>query len=103
MGYYLYYDLCPVENKNDAEARQKRLKQAVQLFKEAADSNIADAQLRYGHCLWSGESVNRSVRKSIDYFQMSANNGNATAMYNLGNIYYNGWGVTKDEEKGKKY
>src|SRR6266480_4697984 len=100
MGYYLYYDLCPVENKNDAEARQKRLKQAVQLFKEAADSSIADAQLRYGHCLWSGEGVKKNTKDSIEYFQLSANNGNATATYNLGNIYYNGLGVKKDEERG---
>ncbi|CAJ0827907.1 7102_t:CDS:2 [Entrophospora sp. SA101] len=103
MGYYLYYDLCPIQDKGDNEARQTRLKQAVQLFKEAADASIADAQLRYGHCLWAGDGVKKNIKQSVEYFQMSANNGNITAMYNLGNIYHNGLGVVRDEEKGKRY
>lgn len=34
---------------------------------------------------------------------MSADNGNHTAMYNIGNILYNGIGVNKDEENGRNY
>jgi TPR repeat protein len=64
---------------------------------------LADAQLRYGHCLWSGDGVKKSIPQAIEYFQLSADNENSTAMYNIGNVYYHGLGVTKDEEKGIKY
>ncbi|CAG8447062.1 2406_t:CDS:2 [Diversispora eburnea] len=102
MGYYLYYDLCPADNPIE---KNVRLEQAASLFKEAADIGISDAQLRYGHCLWSGEGVKRNIKESMEYFQKSANNGNgnSTAMYNIGNIYFNGIGFPKDEEKGKRF
>ncbi|CAG8438913.1 5151_t:CDS:2 [Acaulospora morrowiae] len=103
MGYYLYYGLCPVENPGDKEAKKQRLKQAASLFKEAADKGIVEAQLRYGHCLWSGEGVQRNYKEAIEYFAQSADNGNSTAMYNIGNVYYNGLAVPKDEKKGVRY
>jgi TPR repeat protein len=59
--------------------------------------------LRYGHCLWSGEAIKRDIKEAIKYFQMSADNGNHTAMYNIGNILYNGIGANKDEENGSNY
>jgi len=79
------------------------LESASELFRIAADFGLADAQLRFGHCLWSGEGVKKSISQAIEYFQLSADNGNSTAMYNIGNIYYHGLGVQKDEEKGTKY
>ncbi|CAG8469477.1 13426_t:CDS:2 [Funneliformis mosseae] len=102
-GYYLYYDICPVDDPKDKDAKQLRLKQSIEYFKEAADFGLAEAQLRYGHCLWSGESVKKDIKGAIKYFQMSADNGNHTAMYNIGNILYNGIGVNKDEESGSNY
>jgi len=53
--------------------------------------------------LWSGEGVKKSIPQAIEYFQSSADNGNSTAMYNIGNIYYNGLGAQRDEVKGIKY
>ncbi|CAG8593011.1 2074_t:CDS:2, partial [Acaulospora morrowiae] len=105
MGYYLYYDLCPIDNPNDKEAKQKRLEKAASLFKEAADMGIVDAQLRYGHCLWYGEGVQRNIKEAIEYFQKSADNGNGntTAIYNIGNVYYNGLGVEQDMERGIRF
>ncbi|CAG8716822.1 17216_t:CDS:2, partial [Acaulospora morrowiae] len=108
-GYYLYYDLCPIEDPSDQNSRKERLRQAVEFFKEAAGTGLAglhfavDAQLRYGHCLWSGEGVKKDIKESIKYFTWAAENGNYTALYNIGNIYYNGIGAPKDEEKGIRY
>ncbi len=34
---------------------------------------------------------------------MSANGGNPTGMYTLGNVYYKGLEVDKDKEKGVRY
>jgi len=85
------------------DAKIIRLEEAANLFKEAADYGLQDAQLRFGHCLWSGDGVKKNISQAIEYFQLSADLGNSTAMYNIGNVYYNGLGVQKDEEKGKKY
>ncbi|RIA96766.1 kinase-like domain-containing protein [Glomus cerebriforme] len=102
-GCYLYYGLCPIKDPSDLEEKRARLEAAVGLFKAAADFGLPEAQLRYGHCLWSGDGVRKSISEAIKYFQLSADNGNPTAMYNIGNIYYHGLGVEKDEEKGVKY
>ncbi|CAI2164338.1 13209_t:CDS:2 [Funneliformis geosporum] len=102
-GYYLYYGLCPIDDPSDKVAKRARLEEAANLFKEAADYGLSDAQLRYGHCLWSGDGVRKSISQAIEYFQLSADGGNPTAMYNIGNLYYNGLGVQKDEEKGVRY
>ncbi|CAG8496632.1 12997_t:CDS:2 [Acaulospora colombiana] len=89
-GYYLYYDLCPIEDPSNQRSKQERVRQAVELFKEAAGTGLA-------------ESVKRDIKESIKYFTWAAENGNSTALYNIGNIYYNGIGATKDEEKGIRY
>ncbi|CAB5376326.1 unnamed protein product [Rhizophagus irregularis] len=102
-GYYLYYGLSPINNPSDTEEKRQRLEEAAKLFKSAADFGLPDAQLRYGHCLWSGDGVKKSIPQAIEYFQLSADNENSTAMYNIGNVYYHGLGVTKDDEKGIKY
>ncbi|CAB4468945.1 kinase-like protein [Rhizophagus irregularis] len=102
-GYYLYYGLSPINNPSDTEEKRQRLVEAAKLFKSAADFGLPDAQLRYGHCLWSGDGVKKSIPQAIEYFQLSADNENSTAMYNIGNVYYHGLGVTKDDEKGIKY
>lgn len=47
--------------------------------------------------------MKKSIPQAIEYFQLSADNENSTAMYNIGNVYYHGLGVTKDDEKGIKY
>ncbi|KAF0475611.1 kinase-like protein [Gigaspora margarita] len=103
VGYYLYYGLCPIDNPNDENKKIQRLEKAAALFKEAADSGLADAQLRYGHCLWLGEGIQKNIKEAIEYFQKSADNGNTTALYNIGNLYYNGTGVPQDKELGIRY
>ncbi|CAG8568337.1 24985_t:CDS:2, partial [Racocetra persica] len=103
VGYYLYYRLCPIDEPDNEVKKNERLVKAAALFKEAADTGLADAQLRYGHCLWSGEGVQKNIREAIEYFQKSADNGNTTALYNIGNLYYNGSGVPQDKELGIIY
>ncbi|RIA96769.1 kinase-like domain-containing protein [Glomus cerebriforme] len=58
-GYYLYYGLCPIKDPSDLEEKRARLETAAGLFKAAADFGLQDAQLRYGHCLWSGDGVKK--------------------------------------------
>ncbi|CAG8462662.1 12078_t:CDS:2 [Ambispora gerdemannii] len=98
VGYYLYYN-C-LDNKETYEQRQNTIVRAAQYFKETADMDVPEAQLRYGHCLWKGEGIEKNGSLAVEYFLKSAHNGNSTAMYNVGNMYFNGNGVIQDKEKG---
>ncbi|CAG8667539.1 1046_t:CDS:2, partial [Ambispora gerdemannii] len=101
VGYYLYYN-C-LNNKETFEQRQDAIVRAAQYFKEAADKDVPEAQLRYGHCLWKGEGIEKNGSLAVEYFLKSAHNGNSTAMYNVGNMYFSGNGVIQDKEKGTYY
>ncbi|RHZ88742.1 hypothetical protein Glove_21g89 [Diversispora epigaea] len=100
-GYFLYYDIL----KWPEEEKEKNKISAAQLFKEAAsdEGDMAEAQLRYGFCLFKGEGVQKDQAKAAKYFTRSANNGNPTAMYNIGNIYYHGYGIPKNLKEGERY
>ncbi|CAG8447392.1 10996_t:CDS:2 [Ambispora gerdemannii] len=100
VGYNLYYDIVPDDPPLD---KKERMEKAAAYFKAAAESENADAQLRYGHCLWAGEGVPKNITEAIRYFQIAADNGNITGMYNIGNICYNSTGVHQDKTKGKRY
>ncbi|CAG8549069.1 6635_t:CDS:2 [Ambispora gerdemannii] len=101
VGYYLYYN-C-LNDQGTAEQRERAIVRAAKLFKEAADIELPEAQLRYGHCLLNGEGVEKNVSLAVEYIQKAADNGILTAMYNIGCIYYNGNGVVQDKEKGAYY
>lgn len=99
-GYYLYYNL--VEGSELSE--QERASEAAKLFKEVADeSDMPEAQLRYGNCLFKGEGVKKNITDAAEYFKRAAENGNATAMFNMGKIYYHGMGVKQDIGEGERY
>ncbi|RHZ52892.1 hypothetical protein Glove_456g20 [Diversispora epigaea] len=99
-GYYLYYNLID----GPKESEQERATEAAKLFQEVADeSDMPEAQLRYGNCLFKGEGVKKNLTEAAIYFKKSAENGNATAMFNMGKIYYYGMGVKQDISEGEKY
>ncbi|CAG8539646.1 15539_t:CDS:2, partial [Dentiscutata heterogama] len=92
-GYYLTCGYCT----------EKDLKAARQLFKEAADNGIADAQLRYAFALIE-DKRNLNVTEILKYMNMAADRGNSTALYNLGDIYWNGkLKVPVDKVKAELY
>ncbi|CAG8662221.1 10415_t:CDS:2, partial [Ambispora gerdemannii] len=101
VGYYLYYN--SLNNKETFEQRENDVIRAVQYFKEAAEMDVPEAQLRYGHCLWKGDGIEKNGTLALEYFLKSAHNGNSTAMYNAGSMYFNGNGVIQDKEKGAYY
>ncbi|CAG8613073.1 13935_t:CDS:2 [Ambispora leptoticha] len=69
-------------------------KLAYQIFCYYAD--LGDYTAKY----WG---VEKHEAEAVKYFERSANNGNTTAMYNIGNMYYNGYGVIRNIEKGAYY
>ena len=95
LGYY-YWEGYVVE---------KNLGKAVELFKEAADKGVPDAQLRFAFALSDKNSpLKFNLEEFVKYLTMAADNGNTAAQFNLGDLYYNGkLGITKNKEKGLSY
>ncbi|GBC03980.1 hypothetical protein RclHR1_05430010 [Rhizophagus clarus] len=78
----------------------------AELYKEVADdetNEFPEAKVRYGDCLYNGKGVEQNFSEALKYFEKAAEEGFKVAMYNAGNMYYNGIGCTKDIEKAKYY
>ncbi|KAF0496154.1 kinase-like protein [Gigaspora margarita] len=91
-------------NLLDPESERKvHEKQAIQLFKEAADSDIVEAQLIYSDCMFNSMEASKNTIKAVEYYKMAADNDNPDAMYKVGNIYYHGDSVEKDLVIGEKF
>ncbi|GES75769.1 kinase-like domain-containing protein [Rhizophagus clarus] len=78
----------------------------AELFKEVADdeaNEFPEAKVRYGDCLYNGKGVEQNFSEALKYFEKAAEDGFKVAMYNAGNIYYNGISGVKDKEKAIYY
>ncbi|CAG8681208.1 10971_t:CDS:2 [Funneliformis caledonium] len=77
----------------------------AELFKEAADKGVPDAQLRYAFALSDKNSpLTFNLVEFVKYLSMAADNGNTAAQFNLGDLFYNGkLGVPKEPQKGLSY
>ncbi|CAG8788147.1 19022_t:CDS:2, partial [Gigaspora rosea] len=75
----------------------------TQLFKEAADGDVVDAQLMYGDCIFNGVGANKDAIGAIKYYRMAAENDNPVAMFKVGHIYYHGDSVEQDLVEGEKF
>jgi TPR repeat protein len=95
LGYYYW----------EGYAVEKNLGKAVELYKEAADKGVPDAQLRYAFALLDKNSPHKfNLEEFVKYLTMAADNGNPAAQFNLGDLYYNGkFSIPKDEKKGLDY
>ncbi|RIB17980.1 kinase-like domain-containing protein [Gigaspora rosea] len=82
---------------------EKDTKKGTKYFKEAADADVADSQLRYAFSLYHDQII-QDTDAFLHYLTLAAENGNATAQFNLGRMYYAGMvGLNKDKEKGLQY
>lgn len=64
---------------------------------EKAEKGDADAQFQMGLELLADDSASKAL--ALKWFRKSAEQGHAEAQYNLGELYFDGTGVAKDEEK----
>ncbi|CAB4410187.1 unnamed protein product [Rhizophagus irregularis] len=93
-GYYLW----------EGYACEKDRVEASNLFKEAADDGLPDAQLRYAFSLVGNPGTKFDKGVFIEYLTKAAENNNSTAQFNLGDLYMHGkLNVPKNEELGIKY
>ncbi|RHZ45178.1 hypothetical protein Glove_688g21 [Diversispora epigaea] len=90
-GYYLH----------SGNYVEKNLEEALKWFKMAADEGVIDAQLRYAFGLIEINKDNSKNDEILRYMKLAADAENGSAMFHLGDIYYNGkLGLSKNQEKG---
>lgn len=81
------------------ETEQKKLFNLDDLIKLAEDGDV-DAQLKLGNYYFYGQhGLTIDYDKSIKWWTLAANNGNAKAQNNLASCYAEGRGVTTNQEK----
>ncbi|HRD68406.1 MAG TPA: tetratricopeptide repeat protein [Candidatus Competibacter sp.] len=72
---------------------------ALALFEEAAFAGLVKAQYLLG-AIYATDPKRIDLIRSANWYTMASNNGDAEASYNLGLMYLNGDGVTKDINNG---
>ena len=92
--------------------------EAVKWYRKAADQGYASAQLNLGYMYAKGEGVpegeacidgdrlylhSDNSSEAVKWYRKAAEQGNAFAQYNLGNMYANGKGVPKNDSEAVKW
>ncbi|CAI2169385.1 2835_t:CDS:2 [Funneliformis geosporum] len=96
--YYKAYYISKGYDDLDLSTKDKEIMIAG-LFKEVANdeaNEFPEAKLRYGDCLYHGKGVDQNLTEALKYFEKAAEDGLRVAMYNVGNLYYNGCNEISD-------
>ncbi|PKB98685.1 hypothetical protein RhiirA5_430977, partial [Rhizophagus irregularis] len=100
--YYKAYYI----SKGLVEGPPNKDKIVAEVYKEVADdeaNEYPEAKLRYGDFLFHGKGIEKNKSEALKYFEKAAEDGFRVALYNVGKMYYDGVGCTKDIEKAKYY
>ncbi|UZO15513.1 uncharacterized protein OCT59_006933 [Rhizophagus irregularis] len=100
--YYKAYYI----SKGLVEGPPNKDKIVAEVYKEVADdeaNEYPEAKLRYGDFLFHGKGIEKNKSEALKYFEKAAEDGFRVALYNVGKMYYDGIGCTKDIEKAKYY
>ena len=94
-------DLCAKAKKLYEE---KKFAEALEIYKEAAETNDPEALYMLGYCYYYGLGISDSEKENntaiaTEYFFKAAELGHANAQCYAGLFYMSGTGVEKDEEK----
>ncbi len=76
---------------------------ALELYRQAAESGIADAQLLLGFLYFNGETVGKDYANALKWFTKAAGQGDARSEAQLGIMYENGTGVPQDYRKAAQW
>ena len=76
------------------------LKKRFDLWMKAAEKGNAYAQANIGDCFYFGQNgAQKDYLRAKEWYEKSIENGNRWGMCNLANIYHNGYGVERNQEK----
>ena len=56
-----------------------------------------------GVCYLNGHGVIQDLKKAVEYFEISAKNGNSNSQYYLGYCYHFGKGISQDYTKAVEW
>jgi TPR repeat protein len=91
----------------DESARKKAVDEdesVVQYYMHSADAGDLNAQVAVGHMNYYGaRGVQRNYNRARDYYNLAANQGSATAMAQLGQMYVDGLGVDQNNDTALEY
>lgn len=92
-------------NKGRALSKEKKYKEALEMYIKAADKGHLAAMNYAGMYLCNGYGgIEKNVAKGISYLTKAADGGLSYAQVNLGRAYMNPqYGLKRDTEKGLKY
>lgn len=77
---------------------EQNYKKAYELYKIAADAGILRAICNCGYCFYYGRHQDIDYAKAYEYFSLGALlHNDANCLYKLGDMYLNGYFVTKNE------
>lgn len=66
--------------------------EAIKYFKRASELKYPPASFNLGQCCELGIGTKQDFKEAAEWYRLAADQGHATAMYNLGVFYVHGWG-----------
>lgn len=76
--------------------------EAIKFFKRASELKYSPASFNLGQCCELGIGTKQDFKEAAEWYRLAADQGHATAMYNLGVFYAHGWGgLRADTEVAK--
>lgn len=90
----MYRRALDLDFKPDASEAEKR--QAVALYRQAAEKGHPAAMFNLGVSYEEGDGVESDVGEAVRWYLLAAEAGNTAAMFNLGNNYRIGRGVPRN-------
>ncbi len=83
-----YYDTY--YNTVAGQRDDENLRKAFNLWRQAADKGMSEAQDSVGMCFYKGRGTGIDYGEAVNYFKLAAAQGCVDAQYRLGLCYYNG-------------
>ena len=108
-GYFLLYGLIGIVNADSLLEAQRahrtgNYREAVKLYRLAAESGYSDARYALGSMYMYGEGVAADYQKAEKWYRLAAEKGHKDAQYTLGLIYGSGqYGLAQDLQKAVKW
>lgn len=76
---------------------------AVDYFKKAAESGLAEAQHNYGMACLRGDGIERNFADAVEWLSKSSAQGNSVSALRLGRMYLTGSGVPQDYAEAARW
>ena len=87
--------------KKDYDSAEKNYKKAIELNPNDG-RNYEDYAILLNYIRKDNETAEINYKKAIEWWEKAAAQGHAYSQYNIGNMYYGGYGVKQNYKKAKE-